>query len=133
MTRVQSVDGHGRSIFQDVSYFISVHTLKRLITCDIPKLHSLGVIFVAWYFIWQLFVISTIISSQAMINFQFFLHCSLLPNTRDVVNHCQRTGHLNVSKCWMHFWFADGIYAHALTTQLSSQLGRAVCDDANVS
>lgn len=71
-TRVQSVDGHGRSIFQDVSYFISVHTLKRLITCDIPKLHSLGVIFVEWYFIWQLFVISTIIYSQAMINFQFF-------------------------------------------------------------
>lgn len=62
VTRVQSVDGHGRSIFQDVSYFISVHTLKRLITCDIP-IAQFGVIFVEWYFIWQLFVISTIISS----------------------------------------------------------------------
>lgn len=33
----------------------------------------------------------------------------------------------------MHFWFADGIYTHALTTQLSFQVGGAVCDDANVS
>lgn len=33
----------------------------------------------------------------------------------------------------MRFWFADGIYTHALTTQLSFQLGGAVCDDANVS
>lgn len=81
-TRVQSVDGRGRSIFQVPRMWVTSFLFTHL--KDWPPVtflsHSLGVMFVEWYFIWQLFVISTIISSQGMINFQFF--SSLFPSPK---------------------------------------------------
>ena len=100
---------------------------------DIPKSHSLGYLWKS-VFLWQLFIISTGISSPAIIHFQVFPSLCPCPKYQSCSDHYKITGNLSISKYWMHFWFENGLDAQAPTTQLFSlQLGGAVCDGGNVS
>lgn len=90
---------------------------------DIPKSHSLGYLWKS-VFLWQLFIISTGISSPAIIHFQVFPSLCPCPKYQSCSDHYKITGNLSISKYWMHFWFENGLDAQAPTTQLfSSSVG----------